>query len=395
MSRTSPALATAAARDRWRRCHATLAVTAALFAAALGTAAAAPPAALETVEGPLEVEVVASGLSFPWSLVALPEGDWLVSEKIPGRLRRLDRAGRLAPPLDGVPEVYAEGNGGLLGLALDPAFADNGYVYFAYSELATDGTSGLNVGRGRLEATRLADVEIIFRQRPKWDDFRNFGGRLVFAPDGTLFVFTGDRFAQDLVQELDNTIGVVARIRPDGGIPPDNPFVGVEGADPAIWSFGHRNIGGAGFHPATGRLWLHEFGPWGGDELNLPEPGHNYGWPLVSWGHHYTGEPIPPPTTRPDLERAIFFWEPVISPSGFVFYDGDALPAWRGNLLIGGLSSQSLVRLVLDGERVVSEERLAMGARIRDVQVDRDGSVLLLTDDAEGQLLRLRPPATP
>lgn len=356
---------------------------------AMARAADSPPAVIETPSGTLEISVRAAGLSYPWSAVLLPDGDLLVSEKHPGRLRRVARNGEVGPPLAGLPEIYSEGNGGLLGLALDPDFASSGQVYFAFSEPGDGQTAGLSVARATLHADHLADVEVIFRQRPKvWDD-RNFGGRLVVAPDGKLFVMTGDRFAHDLVQATDNTIGVVARIERDGSIPRDNPFVGQMGVDPAIWTTGHRNVGGGAFDPATGRFWLHEFGPFGGDELNLVEAGANYGWPLVSWGRHYTGEPIPDPPTRPDLMMPTLAWTPSISPSGATFYTADAIPPWQGNLLTGGLSSQSLMRLVLDDDRVVHQERIELGVRIRDVLVDRDGAVLLLTDEPDGRILRV------
>lgn len=345
---------------------------------------------LHAYVGELAVETVASGLEFPWSLVFLPDGGMLVSEKLAARLRRVSPDGRLSPPIEGLPPIVGEGNGGLLGLALDPDFGANGRIYFAFSEPGEEGTAGLSVARAVLGGDRLEDLEIIFRQAPKIDDERDFGGRLVFAPDGNLFVLPGDRFARHLVQEMDNTIGKVVRIEPDGGIPPDNPFVGEAGVDPAIWSFGHRNIGGGIIHPETGKLWVEEFGPRGGDELNVAEPGRNYGWPLVAWGRHYSGEPIPAPPTRPDLEPSIFHWTPVISPSGMAYYTGSEIPDWQGNIIVGGLSSMSFTRLTLRGERVISEERIAFGTRVRDVVQGPDGMLYLLTDDPEGRIVRLR-----
>lgn len=349
-----------------------------------------PKRTLEVAAGTLYVETVAAGLSYPWSLVFLPDGDMLVSEKHPGRLRRVSPDGSIGDPIEGLPEIFSEGNGGLLGLALDPDFEANRLIYFAYSEPGENGKSGLSVGRGRLAEGRLEEVETIWRQSPKVKDVRNFGGRLTFAPDGWLFVMTGDRFAHDLVQDPSNTIGVIARIEADGGTPPDNPFVDTEGYDPSIWSWGHRNIGGGAIHPETGRLWIHEFGPWGGDELTIPEAGENYGWPVVSWGRHYSGETIPGPPTRPEFAASIFHWTPVISPSGMIFYGGSEIPAWKGNLLIGGLSSQSLFRLTLRGETVIGEERIEFGARIRDLTEGPDGAVYLLTDQPYGEIFRLR-----
>ena len=215
------------------------------------------------------------------------------------------------------------------------------------------------------------------------------GGRLAFSPDGKLFVTLGERFKFAPAQDLSNHLGKIVRINPDGSVPPDNPFVGREDARPEIWSYGHRNPQGAAIHPKTGKLWETEFGPMGGDELNIPEAGRNYGWPVVSWGKHYDGTAIPEPPTHPEFADAITHWTPVISPSGMTFYTGDAIPAWQGNLLIGGLSSEALVRLTLDGEAVKAEERIPMGARIRDVAEAPDGSVYLLTDEDDGKILRL------
>lgn len=385
--------------NEWTRRRLIAAATgsAALAGAGLRRADAAEPTvppALDTAFGRLAIEILARGLALPYSVVELPDGDLLVSEKHEGRLRRVRGDGTLSPPLDGLPPVYGEGNGGLLGLALDRDFARSRVLYVAYAEPGAGEAAGLAVARARLTTNRLAGLEVIFRQRPKVADLRNFGGRLAVAADGTIFIGTGDRFAHDLVQPADNTIGVVARVAPDGSIPSDNPFVGRSDVDPAIWSLGHRNIGGMALHPETGRLWVHEFGPFGGDELMIAEPGRNYGWPLVSWGRHYSGEAIPPPPTRPDLAPSIFHWNPVISPSGMAFYDGDAIPPWRGSLLIGGLSGRLLVRLTLRGERVVAEERFPLGVRIRDVAVDRTGAVLLLTDEGEGRILRITPTAS-
>lgn len=349
------------------------------------------PKELYTVVGVLDVAVLASDLSFPWCLVVLPDGSFLVTEKHPGRLRRVSREGIVGPPLGGLPSIYAEQNGGLLGLALDPDFATNRRIYVAFSEPGDEGTAGLSVARATLLAKHLTDVEVVFRQLPKVADSRNFGGRLAFAPDGTLFVMTGDRFALDLVQPRDNTIGVVARIHPDGTIPADNPFVDQPGIDPAIWTWGHRNIGGGAFHPRTGRFWTVEFGPWGGDELNIAAAGSNFGWPLVSWGQHYGGEPIPDPPTRPDLSASVFHWHPIFGPSGLVFYEGERIPAWSGDLLVGGLTAERLTRLTLDGERVVAQEDMPLNRRIRDVAIDHDGAVLLLTDEPDGKILRLEP----
>lgn len=362
----------------------------ALLAATPAARAQEPPKpSLDTFAGTVRVETVASGLQYPWDMVFLPDGGMLVSEKHPGRLRRVETDGTVSAPLAGLPEIYAEGNAGLLGLALDPAFAGNRRLYFAYAEPGEGGKAGLAVARATLGQGGLADVEVLFRQTPKVEELRDFGGRLVFAPDGTLFVGTGDLFAQDLVQELGNTIGKVVRITTEGDAPADNPFVGQDGIDPVIWSWGHRNVGGLAVNPETGALWEIEFGPWGGDELNIVEPGRNYGWPLVSWGRHYEGRDIPDPPTRPDLAQSIYHWNPVISPSGMTFYDGDAIPAWKGNLILGGLSSEALTRLTLRGDRVISEERIDFGTRVRDVAQGPDGALYLLTDEPEAEIFRL------
>jgi glucose/arabinose dehydrogenase len=342
---------------------------------------------IDTMAGPLRVEVLASGLVHPWGLAYLPDGRMLVTER-PGRLRFVGANGALSPPLKGVPNVFAEGQGGLLDVALDPRFAENRLVYLSYAEPGQGGASTA-VARARLGEAGLENLEVIFRQMPKVPGGNHFGSRLVFAPDGTLFITLGERFKFDPAQDLASHLGKIIRINPDGSVPKDNPFVGKKGARPEIWSYGHRNVQGAALHPASNMLWTNEFGPLGGDELNIPQAGKNYGWPLVSWGRHYSGQNIPDPPTRPDLEDSIYHWVPAVSPSGMAFYSGNLLAPWRGNLLIGGLSSRAIIRLSLDGARVVAEERIPMGARIRDVRVAPDGSVHALTDENNGKILRL------
>ena len=312
---------------------------------------------IETKEGALKVETVASGLEHPWGLAFLPDGGMLVTERS-GTLRIVGKDGKLSEPVKGVPEVVAEDQGGLLDVALDPKFAENGLVYLSYSEPGEGDQSGTAVARGRLTNGALENVEVIFRQTPKKDRALHYGSRLVFAPDGKLFVTLGERFKFDPAQDLATTLGKVVRINPDGSVPDDNPFVGQEGKLPEIWSYGHRNPQGAAIHPETGQLWENEYGPLGGDEINIIEPGKNYGWPVVSWGNHYDRKDIPDPPTHPEFTDAIKHWTPVISPSGMTFYTGDAIPAWKGNLLISGLSSQGLVRLTLDGNKVTDEERI-------------------------------------
>ena len=354
----------------------------------LTQSALADDAMIDTKQGTIKVQTLAQGLSHPWGLAFLPDGRMLVTEKA-GRLRIVDRDGKVSEPLKGVPKVVAEGQGGLLDVALDPNFAENSLVYLSYSEPGDAGKAGTAVARGKLGADGLDGVQVIFRQYPKVDGGNHFGSRLAFSPDGTLFVTLGERFTFQPAQDLATHLGKIVRINPDGSVPADNPFVGQEGALPEIWSYGHRNPQGAAIHPETGKLWETEFGPLGGDELNIPQAGKNYGWPVVSWGKHYDGTDIPDPPTHPEFADAIAHWNPVISPSGIAFYTADAIPGWKGNLLIGGLSSQAIVRLTLDGEKVVEEERIPMGARIRDVAQGPDGAVYALTDEGDGKVLRL------
>lgn len=342
---------------------------------------------IDTKQGAIKVETVAGGLDHPWGLAFLPDGRMLVTER-PGQLRIVTKDGKTSEPLKGVPEVFAEGQGGLLDVALDPDFAANGLVYLSYSEPG-EGGAGTAVARGKLADNGLDDVQVIFRQQPKVDRGLHFGSRLAFSPDGKLFVTLGERFKFAPAQDLGTHLGKVVRINPDGSVPQDNPFVGQKGAKPEIWSYGHRNPQGAAIHPETGKLWENEFGPLGGDELNIPAAGANYGWPVVSWGKHYDGTDIPDPPTHPEFADAVYHWNPVISPSGMTFYTADAIPGWKGNLLIGGLSSEAIVRLTLDGEKVTEEERIPMGTRIRDVRQGPDGAVYALTDEGDGKILRL------
>lgn len=344
---------------------------------------------LDSRSGPLLVRTVAGGLDHPWGLAVLPDGRMLVTERA-GRLRLVARDGTVSPPLKGVPEVFAQGQGGLLDVALDPDFATSRLVYFTFAEPGRGGASTA-AARGRLGDDGLSDVQVIFRQEPKVSGGNHFGSRLAFGRDGTLFVTTGERFRFDPAPDLGSHLGKVIRIRPDGTVPPDNPFVNRPGARPEIWSYGHRNIQGAAIHPQTGALWIHEMGPRGGDELNIPQAGRNYGWPLVSWGDHYDGRPIPKPPTRPDLADAVRHWTPVIAPSGMAFYTADRIPGWRGSLLIGGLQSRGLVRLTLDGETVTGEERIPLGTRIRNVVQGREGEVFATTDENDGRILRITP----
>jgi glucose/arabinose dehydrogenase len=342
---------------------------------------------------PVRVESVARGLEHPWGLAFLPDGGMLVTER-PGRLRRVERDGRLSEPLTGVPRVQAGGQGGLLDVALDPRFADNHRVYLSYAEPAEGGVAGTAVARGRLGEAGLDDVRVIYRQEPKVSGGNHFGSRLVFTRDGTLFVTQGDRFSQrNGAQDLSVGFGKTVRINPDGSVPRDNPFVDHPGARPEIWSYGHRNVQAAALDPATGRLWTVEHGARGGDELNHPEAGKNYGWPVITYGVDYSGARIGEGTARAGMEQPVYYWDPVIAPSGMVFYTGDALPDWKGSVLVGSLQPGLLVRLTLAEGRVVREERYLadLRERIRDVRQGPDGLVYLLTDQRDGRILRVGP----
>ena len=339
---------------------------------------------------------VARGLDHPWGLAFLSDGRMLVTER-PGRMRIVERDGRLGAPLAGLPAVAASGQGGLLDVVLHPKFADNRLVYWSYSEPG-DGGAGTAVARGRLDGARLADVQVVFRQVPKVSGGNHFGSRLVFARDGRLFVTLGDRFhRKDDAQTLDTHLGKIVRIEDDGRVPSDNPFVGRAGARPEIWSYGHRNVQGAALHPATGELWTTEHGPQGGDELNVPAAGANHGWPVVTYGRNYgSGTRIGEGTERADVAPPLRHWVPVsVAPSGLVFLTSDRYgPAWKGQLFMGTLRAEKLVRLELDGRRVVAEHALLVDrrARIRDVRQGPDGWLYVLTDSEDGQIWRLERP---
>lgn len=347
----------------------------------------------ESTSGVVRAETVASGLEHPWAIAFLPDGRMLVTER-PGRLRIVTPGGELSAPLAGVPEVAARNQGGLLDVAIDPNFGENRYVYLSFSEPGENGTASTAVARGQLGDGRLENVQVIYSQQPKVRSGGHYGSRIVFRGDGTIFITQGDRQNQrPLVQDLSTGIGKIMRINTDGTIPPDNPFVGREGALPAIWSYGHRNLQGAALHPETGQLWTVEHGARGGDELNHPEGGKNYGWPVITYGVDYSGARIGEGTEREGMEQPVYYWDPVIAPSGLIIYTGDRYPGWQGSILIGSMNPGALVRLEMDGARVVREERYLgeLDERIRDVQQGPDGFVYLVTDSSDGRVLRVVP----
>ena len=382
------------------------------------------PQSVMTEAGPIAVERIASGLDHPWGMEFLPDGRILVTERNTGKLRVVNEDGTLSSAIEGVPQVFAQGQGGLLDVALAPDFEESRMVYLTYAQPSRDGATTA-LGRGRLvEASgptlsgraqtgdstfrndppyagagnldpvgpfRIEEFEVLFEQGPEIRGPNHFGSRIVFDGEGGLYVALGERFQFEPAQDAANTLGTIVRLDLDGSVPEDNPFAGEADRAPEIFSYGHRNIQAAALHPETGQLWVAEMGPLGGDELNAPQAGENHGWPLVSWGMNYDGSEIPDPTTRPDLADAVHHWSPTISPSGMAFYSGDAFPEWQGSALIGSLSDGEVVRVTLDGESVTGEERIPVGARVRDVVQGPDGLVYLLTDQDDGQVWRLAP----
>ncbi|RJG13996.1 PQQ-dependent sugar dehydrogenase [Pseudomonas cavernicola] len=346
--------------------------------------------------GLLSVALVAAGLEHPWSLAFLPGEQGLLVTERPGRLRIVGADGALSAPLMGLPAVYAQGQGGLLDVALSPAFANDRWVYLAYAEGGgADGRAGTAVGRGRLsvDRARLEGFSVIFRQEPKLSTGNHFGSRLVFDRDGHLFITLGEHYQRPTAQDLGKLQGKVVRVYPDGSVPADNPFVGQSGVRPEIWSYGHRNPQGAALNPWTGKLWTHEHGPRGGDEINIAQAGKNYGWPLATHGIDYSLLPIPEAKgkTVAGTEPPHYVWEKSPAISGMAFYAAERFPDWQHSLFIGALVEQALIRLELEGDRIVHEERLLeeLDARIRDVRQGPDGYLYVLTDEADGQLLRL------
>ena len=352
-----------------------------------------------------DVVTVAEGLEHPWAIAFLPSGKMLVTER-PGRLRVVTPDGKLSAPVAGLPAVDSRNQGGLLDVVLDPDFRRNQIIYWSYAEPHDDRTTNTAVAKGRFvddpAAPRVDNVQVIYHQRPNFASTMHYGSRIVFARDGTIFVTQGERSVTPgrmQAQQMDSGLGKIARINKDGSIPKDNPFVGKDGVLPEIWSSGHRNIQSAALHPSTGELWEVEHGTRGGDELNIARKGKDYGWPTVAYGIEYRGGPILEGLTqKPGIEQPVYYWDPVIAPSGMLFYTGNMFPAWKGSLFIGGLNTTNLVRLDLKGERVVGEERLIKGLqatptskpdRIRDVRQGPDGAIYVVTDMPQGRVLKL------
>lgn len=358
-------------------------------------AQALPETYYPSEEGQLTVATVAEGLRNPWALAFLPDGKHILVTEKPGDLRVISPEGKVGPPLSGVPSVWAKGQGGLLDVVLSPDFTSDRTVYLSYAEEGDDGKAGTAVGRGQLSSDlrHLDHFTVIFRQQPKLSEGNHFGGKLAFDRDGYLFIALGENNQRATAQDLDKLQGKLVRILPDGEIPKDNPFVGQDKVRPEIWSFGHRNQQGAALNPWTGKIWTHEHGPRGGDEINVPEAGKNYGWPIATHGINYSMLPIPEAKGKhvEGMEDPHHVWEKSPGISGMAFYDNPTFKAWEHDLFIGALATKELIRLQLDGDRVVHEERLLgeLDARIRDVRVGPDGFLYLLTDAKDGALLKV------
>lgn len=351
-------------------------------------------ASLSNEEAQIKVSTLASGLNHPWSLAFLPDGRLLVTERI-GQMRVITPDGQVSDPVEGLPDVGAKGQGGLMDVILDPEFDTNNIIYFSYAESdpQEEAKASTAVARARLTfegqaAARLEDVDVIFRQVPKVEGWGHFGSRLIIDDDGYLFITLGERFDyKERAQDLDTTLGKLVRIHRDGSIPADNPFIGVEGALPEIWSYGHRNIQGADLHPLSRELWVHEHGARGGDELNLIGAGKNYGWPVITLGRDYTFAKIGEGTHKEGMEQPLYAWDPSIAPSGMTFLKHDYF-GWQGDILIGSLAHKRIIHLKMDGNDVVEEVHLLgdRETRIRDVREGPDGRIYVLTDDENGEI---------
>ena len=365
---------------------------------ATATAGPKPAQVLASQAGAFEVTQVASGLEHPWSLAFLPDGAMLVTER-PGRLRKVSMDGSVSAPLSGVPAVFAEGQGGLLDVALSPHFATDQRVYFSYAEPGDNGSAGTAVAYATLGATGLSDAKLIYQQQPKLVGPNHFGSRLAFDGQGHLFISQGERNDRPTAQKLDMLQGKLVRLDLDGKVPDGNPFAGQAGARPEIWSYGHRNMQGLAIDPRTGKLWQSEHGPRGGDEINLPQPGKNYGWPIITHGINYSGMRIPEAvgSAKEGMEQPHHVWEKSPGLSGMAFYTGRPGNPWNDSLFLGSLAQGNLIRLSLQGDNIVGEERLLteLGERVRDVRVGPDDNLYVLTDEENGKLYRITPPKLP
>lgn len=357
-----------------------------------------PARAMPSQAGTLQVRTIASGLEHPWSVAVLPDGGFLVTER-PGRLRRIAGDGAVSAPITGVPTVFAQGQGGLLDVVLDPDYASNRRIWLSFAEPGDGDTAGTAVAIATLGDASLTDVHVIYRQLPKLEGGNHFGSRIAFDDKGHVFISQGERNERAMAQYLEVLQGKLVRLNVDGTQPSDNPFAKGVGVRKAIWSYGHRNMQGLAVDPRTGTLWESEHGPRGGDELNLPQAGRNYGWPVITHGINYSGLKIPEAEgkAKAGMEQPHHFWEKSPGLSGMAFYTGHPASAWNNSLLLGALADRNLIRLSLDGDKITGEERLLgdLGKRIRDVRVAGDGKVYVLTDEDDGQLLELTPPAIP
>lgn len=365
----------------------------ALCIAAIAPFTSAKTLSVKTETGNIQVKTIAEGLENIWGMAFLPDGRMLVTERA-GRMRIVGADGTVGAPLAGLPDIYAQGQGGLLDVLLAPDFAASKRIYFSYSEPGTGGNSTA-VSYATLAGDKLENVTRVFSQQPKIDSSAHFGSRLVWAPDGTLFITLGDRYSQkDKAQTLDNHQGKVVRINADGTVPADNPYVKTAGALPEIWSYGHRNVQGAAINPLTKKLWTGEHGPQGGDELNIDEATKNYGWPVITYGENYGGGKIGEGTHKEGMEQPLYKWVPSIATAGFIFYTGDKFPQWKNNILLASLREQTLVRLTLDGDKITKEERLLkkeLGARFRSVVQGPDGLIYLVSDESKAKIYQLSP----
>lgn len=352
---------------------------------------------IKTETGHIQIKTIAEGLENVWGMAFLPDGSMLVTERA-GRMRIVSAEGKVGEPLTGLPPIVAKGQGGLLDVVLAPDFASSKKIYFSYAEPGEGNLAALNstaVSFATLNGNKLENLTRVFSQQPKINSNHHFGSRLVWAPDGTLFITLGDRYSEkERAQTLDNHLGKVVRIHADGSVPKDNPFVNTAGALPEIWSYGHRNMQGAAIHPVSSTLWTGEHGPQGGDELNIDQAGKNYGWPVITYGENYGGGKIGEGTHKTGMEQPVYKWVPSIATAGFMFYTGDKFPQWQNNILLASLKEKTLVRLVLDGEKIIKEERLLkteLGQRLRSVVQGPDGLIYLATDEAKSTIYQLSP----